>query len=67
MRWIRRAAVVATAAVAAVALAPAAAHAEAIAPGDFGQHVRTCAQMMGFSGSHNPGMHHGNAGWTGMH
>lgn len=27
--------------------------------GDFGQHVRTCAQTHGFSGTHNPGMHHG--------
>lgn len=31
---------------------------------DFGQHVRTCAQTMGFSGTHNPGMHHGFAGWN---
>lgn len=33
--------------------------------GDFGQHVRHCAQTMGFSGTHNPGMHHGFAGWSG--
>ena len=32
---------------------------------NFGQHVRTCAQTMGFSGDHNPGMHHGAAGWDG--
>ena len=31
----------------------------------FGQHVRDCAQTMGFSGTHNPGMHHGAAGWDG--
>lgn len=31
----------------------------------FGQHVRNCAQTMGFSGAHNPGMHHGAAGWDG--
>lgn len=30
---------------------------------DFGQHVRTCAQTMGFDGVHNPGMHQGFAGW----
>ena len=36
------------------------------APADYGQHVRHCAQTMGFSGGHNPGMHHGNAGWDGM-
>ena len=33
---------------------------------DYGQHVRHCAQSMGFSGEHNPGMHQGNAGWDGM-
>jgi len=31
---------------------------------EFGQHVRTCAQTMGFSGTHNPGMHQGFAGWN---
>ncbi len=34
--------------------------------GTFGQHVRVCAQLVGFSGDHNPGMHHGAAGWDGM-
>ena len=34
-------------------------------PSNFGQHVSDCAQTMGFSGSHNPGMHHGAAGWDG--
>ena len=30
----------------------------------FGQHVSTCAQDMGgFTGTHNPGMHRGAAGW----
>jgi len=41
----------------------------AAAPGDvsaFGAHVSACAQSMGFSGSRNPGMHHGAAGWEGM-
>lgn len=28
----------------------------------FGQHVRTCAQTMGFDGQMNPGMHRGNSG-----
>ncbi len=32
---------------------------------DFGQHVRHCARTMGFSGTHNPGLHHGFAGWDG--
>ena len=33
---------------------------------DFGQHVAVCAhQMGGFTGSYNPGMHQGIAGWDG--
>jgi hypothetical protein len=32
----------------------------------FGQHVRACAQQVGFSGEHNPGMHQGQSGWDGM-
>ena len=35
-------------------------------PSNFGSHVRECAQSMGFSGSHNPGMHRGAAGWDGQ-
>lgn len=34
---------------------------------DFGQHVRTCAQTMGFDGQMNPGMHHGYSGWDPSH
>jgi hypothetical protein len=34
---------------------------------DYGQHVAACAQAMGFNGTHNPGMHHGFAGWDGTH
>ena len=33
---------------------------------DNGQHVRVCAQTMGFTGQHNPGMHQGFSGWDGM-
>ena len=56
------------AALAVVALAPATASADTPAdPGaPYGQHVRQCAQTMGFSGTHNPGMHQGYAGWDGM-
>ena len=39
---------------------------QAPAAPNFGQHVSSCAQTMGFSASHNPGMHHGFAGWDGM-
>jgi hypothetical protein len=42
----------------AVALQPGVA-----AAGDYGQHVRQCAQEHGFDGSHNPGMHRGASGW----
>ena len=31
----------------------------------FGQHVSACAKTMGFSGAHNPGVHHGKSGWDG--
>ena len=47
------------------ALALPAAPAPASTPDTFGGHVRDCAQTMGFSGTHNPGMHHGAAGWDG--
>lgn len=41
--------------------------ASARAADDYGQHVRTCAQEMGFSGDHNPGMHNGRSGWSSDH
>ena len=51
---------------AAIALIPVTASAETTTGRDFGQHVANCAQLMGgFSGSHNPGMHQGFAGWDG--
>ncbi len=34
---------------------------------DFGEHVSTCAQTMGFDATHNPGMHEGYAGWDPTH
>ena len=34
-------------------------------PGEFGHHVASCAQEHGFDAAHNPGMHHGLAGWSG--
>ncbi len=54
---------------AALALLPVVASADTSAPTgrDFGQHVVQCAHLMGgFTGSHNPGMHHGFAGWDSM-
>lgn len=45
---------------------PAAASTQPVAAApNFGQHVSQCAQTMGFSGDHNPGMHRGASGWTG--
>ena len=32
----------------------------------FGSHVAECTQMMGFTGTHNPGMHEGASEWDGM-
>jgi len=40
------------------------------APADaaaYGQHVRHCAQTMGFDGHHNPGMHQGISMWGPSH
>ena len=35
---------------------------------DFSQHVRTCVQIMGFDGVHNPGrMHQGFGAWDPSH
>lgn len=39
----------------------------ATAADDFGDHVSTCAQAIGFSGDHNPGMHQGRHGWDPTH
>lgn len=55
------------AATAALALASPAVSTAAGSGADFGQHVRDCAQSMGFDGTHNPGMHHGFAGWDPSH
>jgi hypothetical protein len=67
MTPIRRISVTAAVAAAALVLTtPTVAQADPSSGADYGQHVRTCAQTMGFTGSHNPGMHQGNAGWNGM-
>jgi len=63
---IRNAAILATAITAFILTTPGASSAADPAANDYGQHVRHCAQTMGFSGEHNPGMHQGNAGWDGM-
>jgi len=54
-------------AVAATLLFLLASPAQAAPPeGSYAAHVVHCAQTMGFSGDHHPGMHRGNAGWDGM-
>lgn len=54
-------------ALAAVLTVASGAAAQTASAGEFGQHVRACAQTMGFSGGHNPGMHHGFHGWEPNH
>ncbi len=55
-----------TTAVAGTLMLAGAAPALAAGPNNFGTHVRACHSSMGFSGSMNPGMHRGAAGWDGM-
>jgi hypothetical protein len=66
MRRIVRVVLVGAAAAALLA-APVSASADSGIGRLFGQHVSMCAQDMGFSGIHNPGMHQGFAGWDLMH
>jgi len=65
-RTLAASAVTAIAAATLALAAPTAAMADTGTGSQFGQHVRVCAQTMGFNGDHNPGMHHGYAGWDGM-
>jgi hypothetical protein len=55
------------AATAALALASPAVVTAAGSGADFGQHVRDCAQGIGFDGTRNPGMHNGFTGWDPKH
>ena len=41
--------------------------APASADDQFGEHVKTCTQTVGFDGVHNPGMHEGYSGWSPDH
>jgi hypothetical protein len=56
---------IASLAVAAALVVGSAAAGGAATGRDFGAHVATCAQTVGFSADHDPGMHHGYAGWPG--
>lgn len=57
----------ATVALAATVILAGSLTAPAAADDAFGQHVRTCAQDIGFDGGHNPGSHRGHAGWAPDH
>lgn len=64
MRGFRRSVAVLGTVVVAVVVFPAAAWADTAPIGrDFGEHVVTCGQTMGFTGQHNPGMHTGFGAW----
>lgn len=55
---------------ASVALGVALASSASATPADaamYGQHVRDCAQSMGFDRDHNPGMHRGISMWDHTH
>ena len=57
-------------ATAAVALGVVMASSASATPADaamYGQHVRDCAQSMGFDRDHNPGMHRGISMWDPTH
>ena len=65
LKQITRLAPIAT--VLAIAMLTVGAWTPATAAGDFGDHVSTCAQTIGFSADHNPGMHQGRHGWDPTH
>lgn len=68
MRTVRRSVVMVGAVLAGVVALPTAAWADTGGTGrDFGEHVVTCNQTMGFDGEHNPAMHQGFAGWDPDH
>ena len=67
MGWIERVAGMSVA-VAVTTLAGAGAAGAVGADGRaFGEHVVTCLEAHGFSGTENPGMHTGFAGWDPQH
>jgi hypothetical protein len=61
----RKITVLATAIVAATLTVLGGGSAQAGTGKEFGEHVSTCAQTMGFHAGHNPGTHNGYAGWDG--
>ena len=66
-RFVLRSGATAAAAVIGVMLATGTASAAPSDAAAYGQHVRECAQSMGFDGTHNPGMHQGASMWDPAH
>lgn len=65
---VKRFVAIATTAAAVSLLATMPAQAAPGGQSEYGQHVRMCAQMMGFDGQMNPGVHHqGRSGWDPAH
>ena len=48
-------------------MAPGSASAATADAATYGQHVRECAQSIGFDQHHNPGRHHGGSMWDPDH
>ena len=62
-RFALRSAVAAALFLLGAVVAPGSASAATADAATYGQHVRECAQSMGFDQHHNPGMHHGRSMW----
>lgn len=67
MTIVRRLAIMAASGAILVLTGTGTASAAVVEGRDYANHVRACQQEMGFSGTHNPGMHHGNSGWDPTH
>ena len=66
-RWVLRSGATGAAVVLGLMLATGTASASPADDAAYGQHVRECAQSMGFDGAHNPGMHRGASMWDPGH
>ena len=66
-RWVLRSGATGAAVVLGVLLATGTAYAAPADEAAYGQHVRQCAQSMGFDGVHNPSMHRGASMWDPGH
>ena len=67
MSRVHRVAAMAAASVALLMTAAGPALAADVPNDDFAEHVRHAEEKMGFSGTHNPGMHQGISNWNPDH